>query len=493
VKHQMWSRLLESMSAGGQPMFGDGPKYGPGGSPAMLGKVLTRAALAREPVPRSEISKGSMLIRKTALASGTVGKAVDALVGEGLLVEGRRVNSGQPGPRIRPLRLGSPRWAIVGIHIGQQHEGPDKLSGIICGLDRKPLCDPVERDVRREGGQRNVCDLADDIRELTEALLAQLTEQRKFLGVGVEIGGHVHRGVVEDSVHAGWGQEVKLHHVLTEVLGKVPALQDVPVVVENDVNALAIHGYYGRSFDEGSFGELDVTLVAVFGQGVGGALILDGRLYRGSGGMAPEPGHLAVEYPDHPPGWKPPPAPSAGRTFDDECPCSTEERRAYGHVDTLATPARIEGQLGGKISLKEAAETPQALPQGDQLVFTEEAVTLRRAGRALGRGLTDMINIVNPGQLVLRLPEALAEPAPQTSGTEYLEAVEREITGAYSTGAYSTGRADARGRLSLTVQSYADDDQAAREGAVAAATTVFHAFIEHARGRDGCDAPGEGK
>ena len=100
-----------------------------------------------------------------------------------------------------------------------------------------------------------------------------------------------------------------------------------------------------------------------------------------------------------------------------------------------------------------------------------------------------MINTVNPGQLVLRLPEALAAPAPQSSGTEYLEAVEREIDGAYS-----TGPSDARrGRLRLTVQSYADEDQIAREGAVAAATTVFNAFIEHAHGSDGCPPDDEGK
>ena len=68
-------------------------------------------------------------------------------------------------------------------------------------------------------------------------------------------------------------------------------------MVENDVNALAIHGYYERSFKG-----LDVALVTVFRQGVGGALILNGRMYRGIRGMAPEPGHLAVEYPEDSPG-----------------------------------------------------------------------------------------------------------------------------------------------------------------------------------------------
>ena len=98
-----------------------------------------------------------------------------------------------------------------------------------------------------------------------------------------------------------------------------------------------------------------------------------------------------------------------------------------------------------------------------------------------------MINLLNPGQIILRLPEALATPMPQSSGAEYLAAVESEVDGAYS-----TGPDDARnGHHLLTVQGYADD-RVAYDGAVAAATTVFNAFVEHARGRDGCDVSGEG-
>lgn len=484
MEHQVWDALLRSMSAGG-------PRYGPGGSQAMLAKVLSRAALAREPVPRSEISKGSMLIRPKPLASGTVGKAVDALVGEGLLDAENSKKSGQPGPPITPLRL-SDKWAIIGIHIDQQHEGPDGLTGIICGLDRKALCDPVEVDVPKKGDQHDLRGLAEDICKLTRRLLTQVDGPRKFLGVGVEIGGHVHHGVVQDSVHARWSQAIDLQKVLTEELGKVPELRGVPAVVENDVNALAIHGFYERSFEG-----LDVTLVTVFRQGVGGALILNGRMYRGFGGMAPEPGHIAVEYPEDQPMWSPPPTPGAAAswTFGDECLCSTRDRKSYGHLDTLAVPARIEGQLAAirpdeKVSLEEAAAAAKIIRGGDGaqvLMLSPEAVVLRRAGRALGRGLTDLINALNPGHLVLRLPQALAAPAPQSSGTEYLDAVEREVDGAYS-----TGPADARRRhLRLTVHGYADDE-AAYAGAVAAAATVFHAFIEHARGRDGCPPATDG-
>ena len=493
MEHQVWDDLLQSMSTGG-------PKYPSGGSSTMLAKVLTRAVLANGPVPRSEISKGSMLIRPKPLASGTVGKAVEALIGEQLLTAEEK-KTGQPGPPITPLRLGD-KWAIAGIHIDQQHEGPDRLTGIVCGLDRRPIGPPITAEVPehdRPHGAAAGRDLAGHVAKVAGELLAKLDCPRTFLGVGVGIGGHVHRGIVRDSVHTGWPPDVELQRLLNEELRQLPQLRGAPAVVENDANALAIHGFYDSSFTV-----LDVALITVFRQGVGGALILNGRLYRGFGGMAPEPGHIVVEYPEDQPGWSRPPTPSAAAalTFGDQCRCSTPGREHYGHLDTLATPARIEGQLAAlkrpgatgleaisleAISLEQAAAAPLAIPvEGSQetLVFSPEAAVLRRAGRALGRAVADLINTLNPGELVLWLPRALAQPAPQSSGGEYLDAVEREVNGACS-----TGPADARrGNRHLTVRSYADDEEAARDGAVAAATTVFNAFIEHARGRDACPA-----
>jgi predicted NBD/HSP70 family sugar kinase len=484
--HSKWTALLQSMATGAP---------GAGVSPEMLGEVLVRAALAADPVPRSEISKGTMLPHPTPLAPATVGKAADALTSQGLLTP-LEIRRGQIGPPIRPLALGGPRWATVGIHVDQQHDGPDRLTGVLCGLDRQVLAGPEPLDVpKEEQDKHDLRGLAQGIRKLTETLLAHAAgladraAEQELLGVGVALGGHVYRGKVIDSTHAQWSQAVDLGEALTEELSKAPELKGVPVVVENDVNALAIQGYYTRSFSGP-----DAVLVAVFQQGVGGAMILDGRMYRGSNGLAPEPGHLAVDYPKiADSGGARPPARDAGKglTFDDECRCSSRDHKMYGHVDTLATPSRIEGQLaaqqpGEEITLAGIADAPRAVPGGAQghLVVSEEAKILHRAGRGLGRGLAHIINIVNPGQLTLLLPEPLANPGPGRSGTEYLEAAEREIDNAYS-----TGPSDARGgagHIRLTVQSYLDDN-IAYQGAVAAATTAFNAFTEHACGLDGCE------
>jgi predicted NBD/HSP70 family sugar kinase len=487
--HAQWTELLQSMADG---------VSGSGISHEMLGRVLYRVALAEEPVPRSEISKGRMIPHAPVLASATVSKAADVLTSHGLLTE-LETRRGQVGPPIRPLALGGPGWAVIGIHVDQQHDGPDTLTGVICGLDREVLAGPELLEVPKDDDKHDPRGLAQGVRKLTESLLAQAagqpnrSEKQQLLGVGVELGGHIHRGKVIDSTHAQWSRPVDLGEALTEELSKSTELEGVPVIVENDVNALAIHRYYERSFEG-----LDTALVAVFQQGVGGALILDGRMYRGSNGMAPEPGHLAVDYRIPEGASKRPLALDTGKrlNFDDECLCSRTGHKMYGHVDTVATPSRIEGQLAtvlptdDDVSLAKAAASPRAVPvpgagPGD-LVVSEEAKIMHRAGRGLGRGLAHIINVVNPGQIVLLLPEPLANPLPGSSGTEYVEAAEREIDSAYS-----TGPSDARGgedHLRLAIHSYADDT-IALDGAVAAATTAFNAFTEHARGFDGCPVP----
>ena len=60
-----------------------------------------------------------------------------------------------------------------------------------------------------------------------------------------------------------------------------------PCAVDNDVNAAAVHEQAAR-------GARDLLLVAV-GTGIGGALVLDGQLRRGHGGLAGEIGHVSID------------------------------------------------------------------------------------------------------------------------------------------------------------------------------------------------------
>ncbi len=265
-------------------------------------------------------------------------------------------------------------------------------------------------------------------------------------------------------------------------------LSGLPTVVENDVNARAVWEIWNKDPDSHKlrFPQPHFGVVAVFGEGVGGALVIDRKIYRGGRGMAGEIGHLTVDYsrPHRERSSRPGNADSASRGFDDPCPCADAattpapfDGRGYGHVDALATPARIAGELGiGFAQFPPAAREPSTDPGGNR---TRASLVFAAAGEALGRGIAAMLNITNPASLLLLLPPELARPAEGTAAAEYTKAVEKAL----DQGCFSSAAADARaGRAALLVESV--DPYDAFDGAPAAAACVLDSFIAHARGED---------
>jgi len=270
--------------------------------------------------------------------------------------------------------------------------------------------------------------------------------KRRVLGVGLELGGHLHRG---------------------------------------SVNARAVREIWNKDPDsrEFSFPQPHFAVVAVLDEGVGGALVIDRKIYRGGRGMAGEIGHLTVDYsrPRRVRSSRPANAESGAGGFDDPCPCANAAAapagsagRGYGHVDALATPARIAGELG--IHFWHAAQEPGTGPGGSQ---TRAGEVFGAAGEALGRGIAVMLNITNPARLLLLLPPELARPAEGTAAAEYLKAVERAL----DKDCFSSAAADARaGRPTLLAEPA--DSADAFEGAQAAAVCVLDSFIARARGEE---------
>ena len=180
-------------------------------------------------------------------------------------------------------------------------------------------------------------------------------EQLAVEAVGVGFPGLVDhaRGLVRSSVMLDGWSEVPLAALLEERLG-------IPCAVDNDVNAAAL-------WEQRCRGARDMLFVAV-GTGIGGALVLDGRLHRGAGGLAGEIGHVRVSR-DGPP-----------------CDCG---RR--GCVNRHASGAAIEAAAG---------LSPGALRDGaawsDQLERALEVVVA-----ALGAAIGDALNLLDVPLVVL--------------------------------------------------------------------------------------------
>lgn len=193
--------------------------------------------------------------------------------------------------------------------------------------------------------------------------------------VGVAVPGplSVRDGVVFEPPNLRGWKEVPLRRMLEERLRR-------RVVLENDANAAAL-GEWWRGSGRGSRHLVYVTVST----GVGGGLVLDGRLYRGASDTAGEIGHVVVD----PAG----PVCSCGRRGHLEGIAAgpaiarwTEEQLRAGRASVLA------GRQG--LSAREVAEAADA---GDELA--QEA--FRRAGRYLGWAVAGLLNLLNPEVVVV--------------------------------------------------------------------------------------------
>ncbi len=118
------------------------------------------------------------------------------------------------------------------------------------------------------------------IARLAAAIRALLTEGHEAIdGVGIGVPGHVQDGMVLFNSNLGW-QNIPLQQALQDDLG-------LPVKIENDVRALAA----GEARWGHGAGVANMVYLAI-GTGLGGAAVIDGKLWAGATGFSMEVGHM---------------------------------------------------------------------------------------------------------------------------------------------------------------------------------------------------------
>nr|WP_218566502.1 ROK family protein [Vallicoccus soli] len=221
--------------------------------------------------------------------------------------------------------------------------------------------------------------------------------------------------VVLDAVVALWrelraeGRAVELHGAGIGLPGPVASDEGVPVapplmpgwdrypvrdhlvralgctvVVDNDVNVLALGEHHA-----GAARGVDDVLFVKLGTGVGAAVFLGGRPYRGATGSAGDVGHLGLDDSAEP------------------CPCGARgcveavvsgaalARTATAAARSGASPvlARRLAAAGRVTARDVAAAATEADPEAVRLV--------RESGRRVGRLLATLVSFANPGLVVL--------------------------------------------------------------------------------------------
>ena len=297
----------------------------------------------------------------------------------------RRRDRAEP-PVARPAAIAL-RYA-VGVTIQ-----PKSLVGVVMDRDSRIITDGLRELGPELSSQEAEAELADFVRTLI-AGAPELEDAPGEIGVGVQIGGHVSADgaeVVSAPNHRPdhWTR-IPLGRLLAEDLG-------LPVVVENDANALAEFEHAFRSP-----GALACTATVLLDEGIGCGIVIDNHLVRGFGGSAGEIGHLVVQ-----PGGQP-------------CFCGR-----HGCLETVAGTTRI------------AEPAAKSLEDASALADQGSAVAIERftrSGAAFGQGLLALLNLVNPEQIVIYGPELLLDEDRFESARQFMAAVREASTGrAFST------------------------------------------------------------
>jgi predicted NBD/HSP70 family sugar kinase len=260
------------------------------------------------------------------------------------------------------------------------------------------------------------------------ALRPDLDDQ--FFGVGVSVGGHVNgrTGEVILSPQLSWRTPVPL----AERLKSTTRFETV--VVENDVNALAVGAqFFGDAAD--ARGPEDAPGTPFFAvvrleTGIGVGLVSRGELFRGITGIAGELGHFPVER--------------AGR----RCVCGK-----HGCLETIAGGIAILHAIhdAGREDIESIKDAADLARNGDEVA----RAAFEQAGEALGRGLAGLVNLLN-----LRLIILCGEPAILAYEPYVTEARKSFEERAFSTAARDctlrierrTGELAARGAASMVFE-----------------------------------------
>ncbi len=316
-------------------------------------KALNRSAIlnvikATGPISRTDIA------RLTGLSPASVTSQTAELIEDGLIYEKQEGDS-RGGRRPILLALNATGAYVVGVKLAEEH-----ATLVLTDLNAEVIARQTLELSSREPGR--VSDqLAGGVRAL---LRSTQVDQNRLLGVGVGLAGIVDSaaGVCRMSPFNGW-REVPFAEMLEERL-------DYPVYLDNDVNTLTlVEQLYGAGQ------HVDDFLIVTVGRGIGMGIVAKSQVYRGARGGGGEFGHTVVD-PDGP-----------------LCTCGNR-----GCLETfVAEPWLLQHARNEGLEVATPEDLVAAARQGSAAALEVFA----RAGRVLGMGVANLVNLFNPALVLI--------------------------------------------------------------------------------------------
>ncbi|NRQ31976.1 ROK family transcriptional regulator [Nonomuraea sp. NN258] len=291
------------------------------------------------------------LIEYTGLSRSTITDRVDRLIEAGYIHESGVASSGGGRPP-SVLDIDAANRLVLVADLGASHA-------------RVALTDLAARPMSEEHTEMRIDRGPDEVLSWVREAFQRMLDRNgrtagQVCGIGLDLPGSVDHEtgrVIRSFLMPGWDD-----HPIGEALRRT---YEVPILVENDANAMALGEWWS------SWRDTDSLVLIKVSTGIGTGIVLDGAIYRGVEEAAGNIGHVRLR-----------------ETDDRVCTCGSR-----GCVASLSSGHALAADLGVRTS-RDVVRLVQA---GDPTAIART----QEAGRTLGIVLATAVSLLNPGVLVL--------------------------------------------------------------------------------------------
>jgi predicted NBD/HSP70 family sugar kinase len=218
------------------------------------------------------------LARKLGVSRSTMSAVIATLSAEKLVAESDEASAtakaGRPGTRVS---LVAPKGYFVGIDFGRLF-----IKAAIADANYR-IIEQTSSDFDIDMPAKRALDVA--AANVEKIIRAAKVNRKEIKAVGIGVPGPVDASTGQ--LHAG---SILARWVGTDVPGSLSERLGLPVYMDNDANLGALaESVYGAAR------EVDVALYVLLSVGVGLGIVINGKVFRGAGGIAGELGHVVID------------------------------------------------------------------------------------------------------------------------------------------------------------------------------------------------------